>query len=493
LKQKKRIPNKTKIMSLDHDRILNDIKEARHAVNMDSIRKHHRDIWTLLHGDDKAEEKLNSITKPLQSFITAWRVNTTLVLPLVPGEPYDFLVKWGDGSGEEKIKLLRGWNADEKNTNTYTHVYTRADVYTVTITGAIRGFHRTGGIENRSLCAEYSEDGVLVSVKQWGLVQLTSCQNMFRNSRNADLIYECNAPDLRWCTDMSGMFRDSEKFNCNISKWDVSNITNMSSMFHSRMFADNQIFNCDISKWDVSNVTNMSFMFHGCTVFNQPIGNWNVGKVIRMSHMFCNCYNFDQPIGDWNVSFVTNMSCMFRGCRVFNQTIDKWNVSKVTTMSLMFGDCRAFNQPIYRWDVSKVESMSHMFYMCHSFNRKIGGWDVSKVTHMSSMFHGCHTFNQPIGGWNVAKVRAMRYMFHSCYAFNQPLWWDVSEVIYMTGMFLDCKKFNKPIGGWEVNKVRDVSTMFYGCIAFDQYMGGWMFSSGLPMFESPSFLLDQGI
>jgi surface protein len=448
LKQKKRIPNKTKIMSLDHDRILNDIKEARHAVNMDSIRKHHRDIWTLLHGDDKAEEKLNSITKPLQSFITAWRVNTTLVLPLVPGEPYDFLVKWGDGSGEEKIKLLRGWNADEKNTNTYTHVYTRADVYTVTITGAIRGFHRTSDDDEEytSLCDESKESreqGVLVSVKQWGLVQLTSCKNMFKYSRNADLIWICNAPDLRWCTDMSGMFQNSENFNCNLSKWDVSN------------------------------VTNMSYMFYGCTAFNQPIGNWDVSRVTTMSFMFANCNTFNQHIGSWDVSKVTNMSHMFVMCNTFNKYIGLWDVSNVKTMIYMFSACRSFDQPI-------------------------GHWDVSTVTDMRYMFHGCHTFNQPIGGWDVAKVRAMSYMFHSCYAFNQPLWWDVSEVIYMTGMFLDCKKFNKPIGGWEVY-AGHVGGMFKGCNAFDQYIGGWMFLSpdvpwyGLPVFDNQGLSIRAGL
>ena len=47
---------------------------------------------------------------------------------------------------------------------------------------------------------------------------------------------------------MSGMFYDSQ-FNGDISKWDVSNVTNMSVMF-----SDSQ-FNGDISNWDVSNVT----------------------------------------------------------------------------------------------------------------------------------------------------------------------------------------------------------------------------------------------
>ena len=51
------------------------------------------------------------------------------------------------------------------------------------------------------------------------------------------------------------MFFNSQ-FNGDISKWDVSNVTNMSCMFDY-----NSQFNGDISKWDVSNVTDMSNMF----------------------------------------------------------------------------------------------------------------------------------------------------------------------------------------------------------------------------------------
>ena len=43
-----------------------------------------------------------------------------------------------------------------------------------------------------------------------------------------------------------------------INTWDVSLITDMSSVFENK-----NTFNDDISNWDVSNVTNMAYMFHG--------------------------------------------------------------------------------------------------------------------------------------------------------------------------------------------------------------------------------------
>ena len=43
----------------------------------------------------------------------------------------------------------------------------------------------------------------------------------------------------------------------NITDWDVSNVTNMSQLFH-----ENTDFDSDLSSWDISNVTNMYMMFH---------------------------------------------------------------------------------------------------------------------------------------------------------------------------------------------------------------------------------------
>ena len=42
-------------------------------------------------------------------------------------------------------------------------------------------------------------------------------------------------------------------------------------------------FNQDISKWDVSKVTNMSGMFLRATRFNQDIGSWDVSQVLICS------------------------------------------------------------------------------------------------------------------------------------------------------------------------------------------------------------------
>ena len=121
---------------------------------------------------------------------------------------------------------------------------------------------------------------------------------------------------------------------------DTSKITDMSELFI------NINHNFDVSKWDVSNVTNMSQMFYYCKNFDCDLSNWDVSNVKDMSYMFTYCFKFNCDLSNWDVSNVTNMKHLFNGCSIFiGKGLENWDVSKVTDMRYMFNDCDILTIP----------------------------------------------------------------------------------------------------------------------------------------------------
>ncbi len=75
-------------------------------------------------------------------------------------------------------------------------------------------------------------------------------------------------------------------------------VTDMTNVFRGTLEASNR-FNGDISGWDVSKVTTMHYMFYGATVFNGDISGWDVSKVTNMSNMFNGARAFNQDLEEW--------------------------------------------------------------------------------------------------------------------------------------------------------------------------------------------------
>ena len=304
------------------------------------------------------------------------------------------------------------------------------------------------------------------------LSNVASMHAAFKESGISDAP-EMNSWDMSNVMDMSAMFHGAENFNQPIGNWNVGNVLDMSSTF-SRAAS----FDQPLGAWDVSHLTTMDSMFYQADAFNQPIGDWNVVQVTDMSQMFRGADNFNQPIGDWNVGQVTDMSGMFHSAMLFNQPIGNWDVSQVSDMSQMFKFAGSFDQDLSTWDLGQVTTMQGMFNEAVSFNGPIGTWNVSQVTDMSSMFDFATQFNQPIGGWDVSQVTDMKHMFQEAYEFNQFIGnWDVSQVTDMSYMFSQTTTFNQPIGSWNVSQVTNMRKMFYYASQIDLDLGDWDLSS----------------
>ena len=239
--------------------------------------------------------------------------------------------------------------------------------------------------------------------------------------------------------------------HCDLNFIDVSKVTDMSNLFvddlapewkeeHNMGDLSISMFNGDISKWDVSNVINMSGMFKEAR-FRKDIGNWNVSSVTNMSDMFSGAL-FDGDISGWDVSNVTNMSEMFNGAK-FDRDINNWNPSSSADKSWMFENSGIetagklpdwykivakdrehlldlIQKTIIRFgnncdlniiDVSNVPNLSYMF-ADSKFNGDISRWDVSKATNMYAMF--CNSeFKGDISKWDISNVTKMGRMFEN--------------------------------------------------------------------------------
>ena len=83
----------------------------------------------------------------------------------------------------------------------------------------------------------------------------------------------------------------------------------------------------EINTWDVSGVTDMTSVFSSKTTFNDDIGCWDVSDVTTMADMFNDATNFNQDIGSWNTASVADMDFMFRNAAAFNQDLSNWTAN----------------------------------------------------------------------------------------------------------------------------------------------------------------------
>ena len=218
-----------------------------------------------------------------------------------------------------------------------------------------------------------------------------------------------------------------------------------------------------IGSWNVSAVIDMSWLFYnsvpGAKTFRGDISKWDVSRVTDMAEMFSSAPLFNGDLSKWDVSSVTSMNNMFFGSKSFNADVSSWDVSSVADMTGMFSRTKVFNIDISKWNVLHVTSMDKMFFHAASFNQKLcgAGW-VDAKSSKRNMFTGS------LGSISRTVCTAATEPFLS----KAELKYAVDECLKLSPSGDDCSNGpHGSIAKWDVSRVTDITFMFMRVTSFN--------------------------
>tara|TARA_R100001594_G_scaffold7798_2_gene20781 strand:+ start:406 stop:2379 length:1974 start_codon:yes stop_codon:yes gene_type:complete len=344
--------------------------------------------------------------------------NKTITLPLVSSGSYNFTVDWGDGSSDTITaydQVLSGESVAV--THTYSSVETNITV-TIdgTITGwqFNNGGHKLklltisnwGNLNISTNSAFYGCTNLAVSASNAPTISSTNLTNTFRQCTSITQIG--GALNTSSVVNFTSMFHNCSSFNQSLSDWTFATSGDVNCTL---MFNGCTSFNSALA-WGSKTVrfTNLSNIFQSCSAFNQDVSSWDVSNVTNLTSTFafCTVFNNGGTALNWDTGSVTNMNATFSNARAFNQSIAGWDTSNVTNMASMFDNARNYNQAMATsgdsWNTGEVTNMASMFKKAHDFDQDISSWDIRKVANFSSFMNDKTTTNGVLSTTNYNKL-----------------------------------------------------------------------------------------
>ena len=253
----------------------------------------------------------------------------------------------------------------------------------------------------------------------------------------------------------------------NISNFDTSQVTNMSSMFSGM----SNLTALDLSNFDTSQAMYMGSMFQGMSnITTLDLSNFDTSKVTSMYAMFSGMSNLTTlSISNFYTSKVTYMSSMFLGMsKLTTLDLSNFDTSQVKYMNYMFsGMSNLTTLNISNFDTSQVTDMSYMFmHMSSLTTLDLSNFNTSKVTNMGNMFYGMRnltTFN--LSSFDTSKVTNMASMFSGMSNLTtlDLSNFDTSQVTNMVSMFSNMSSLTAlDLSSFNTSKVISMVAMFNG-------------------------------
>jgi len=120
----------------------------------------------------------------------------------------------------------------------------------------------------------------------------------------------------------------------------------------------------DISRWDVSAITDMQCLFMHEGSRHGTCENYGGGAPTPPPPPLINFKDTSNPdIGSWDTSAVVYMGYMFAGASSFDKDISSWDTSAAVDMSFMFYYATSFNKDIGHLLVDHVFGHRHVLHV----------------------------------------------------------------------------------------------------------------------------------
>ena len=153
-----------------------------------------------------------------------------------------------------------------------------------------------------------------------------------------------------------------------IEFWDTSRVTDMSMLFfpetkRSFIWKEHEQKLRERSGWKLHERCNpkAKYPYWAASWFNEDISRWDTSNVVNMSHAFHGAGLFDKDISGWDTSKVKSFEMMFRGAMSFNANISRWDTSSGENFQHFLYYAFSFRQNLSHWDVSKAKNTAGMF------------------------------------------------------------------------------------------------------------------------------------
>lgn len=279
--------------------------------------------WTITDGGVNTESPfVMTVDTTLGDGLDQFTVPTT-------GTGYNYTINTSDG------QTITG------QTGNSTITFAGPGVYDIEISGDFPRVYFNGALDYLKL----------TKVKGWGNIKWRAFDNAFLRCQNMNLT-SLNNPDLKLVTSLGRCFMRCTSFNGDISKWDVSTITNLTQFLYGEYLIMN--FAGNISSWDVSGVREWYQAFRDNTSFNSDISGWDVRNARNFNEAFYNCDSLTADLSSWNPERADRMISMFFGSANINFDPSGWDFSRVRYINGMFNLCPNMNFNLSGLNLTKL-------------------------------------------------------------------------------------------------------------------------------------------